>query len=303
MVVMATANTPVRTATTSRASSTAEGTDSLRRKELAAFLRSRRERVTPEQVGLPTYGRRRTPGLRREEVAQLAGVGITWYTWLEQGRDINASPHVLDAVARTLMLDGQERSHLFTLAGSPLAEVEKICHAVPETARTVLASVPYPAAITNARRDILGWNDLFDELWGPLADLPLAERNVLWQLFTNPRWRDRHPEWAEGAPRLVAQFRGAMADHMGEPAWTGLVERLTAVSPEFAAIWARHDVEGPEARTKHYLHPELGMLHLDYTHFWLSPGSGLKLTTYTPADEGTAVRLERLRELARSRAA
>jgi len=310
MVVMASVapvSAPLHTAPTTRATtrattSRAEGTDSLRRKELAAFLRSRRERVTPEQVGLPQYGRRRTPGLRREEVAQLAGVGITWYTWLEQGRDINASPQVLDAVARTLMLDGQERSHLFTLAGSPLAEVEKICHAVPPAARTVLASLPYPSAITNQRRDILGWNDLFDELWGPFGELPLEERNVLWQLFTNPRWRDCQVDWATGAPRLVAQFRGAMAEHMGEPAWSGLVERLTAVSPEFAEMWARHDVEGPEARTKHFLHPRVGTLNLDYTHFWLSPGSGLKLTTYTPADDETIARLETLRKRIASRA-
>jgi len=302
MVVMASL-APATTTLTTSSTSRAEGTDSLRRKELAAFLRSRRERVTPEQVGLPKHGRRRTPGLRREEVAQLAGVGITWYTWLEQGRDINASPQVLDAVARTLRLDGQERSHLFTLAGSPLAEVEKMCHAVPQAARTVLASLPYPAGISNARRDILGWNELFDELWGPLGELPLEERNVLWQLFTNPRWRERHLDWVEGAARLVAQYRGAMAEHMGEPAWTGLVERLSAVSPEFAEVWARHDVEGPETRTKHYLHPEVGMLHLDYTHFWLMPGSGLKMTTYTPADEETAARLDQLRELARARAA
>src|SRR5215831_10548683 len=106
-------------------------TDDVRRHELGTFLRSRRERVSPEQVGLPPSRRRRTPGLRREEVAQLAGIGITWYTWLEQGRDINASPQVLDAIARTLLFDGHERAHLFTLAGSADATGAGDCQSIP----------------------------------------------------------------------------------------------------------------------------------------------------------------------------
>src|SRR5947208_16278944 len=118
----------------------------VRRHELANFLRSRRARITPEQVGLPLVGRRRTPGLRREEVAQLAGVGVTWYTWLEQGRDINASPQVLDAIARTLAFDAQERSHLFTLAGTADTNAETRCARLSPAVELVLDRLePYPA--------------------------------------------------------------------------------------------------------------------------------------------------------------
>src|SRR5947199_5879920 len=135
---------------------TGMGTDAVRRGELAAFLRSRRERITPDQVGLPPGGRRRTPGLRREEVAQLAGVGVTWYTWLEQGRDIHASEQVLDAIANTLRLDPNERSHLFTLAGLPEAPGLRECRAVPEPVHVMLRQLePFPACVQNARTDIL----------------------------------------------------------------------------------------------------------------------------------------------------
>ncbi|MGH3735439.1 MAG: helix-turn-helix transcriptional regulator [Micromonosporaceae bacterium] len=269
--------------------------DALRRKELAAFLRSRRERLSPEQVGLPAYGRRRTPGLRREEVAQLAGIGVTWYTWLEQGRRIKASVQVLDAVARTLMLDAGERSHLFTLAGTPIADAGSPCHAVRDSIRLLLRALPYPSAVSNARRDILAWNQMFEAIWGPIGALPVEERNVLWQLFTNPAWRAQMPDWEESAARLVAQFRCAMADHVGEPSWIALVGRLKAASPEFTQLWARHDVESPESQVKQIVHAEVGLLRLDHTHLWFGPaGSGTKLTTYTPADPDTAEKLRLL---------
>src|SRR5689334_25405261 len=128
--------------------------DEVRRRALAAFLRSRRERITPEEVGLPAGGRRRTPGLRREEVAQLAGVGITWYTWLEQGRDINVSEQVLEAISRVLMLDGHERSHLFTLAGAALPDIESETSGLPDQIQLTLDGLPFPASVTNGRYDV-----------------------------------------------------------------------------------------------------------------------------------------------------
>ena len=135
------------------------GPDSIRREELGDFLRSRRERILPEQVGLPAGGRRRTPGLRREEVAQLAGVGVTWYTWLEQGRDINVSDQVLEAVARTLMFDNHERAHVMTLAGLGEFETARECQGLPPTMQLLLDQLdPYPATVLNARHDVLAFN-------------------------------------------------------------------------------------------------------------------------------------------------
>ena len=268
-----------------------------RRQELAGFLRSRRERIAPEQVGLPPAARRRTPGLRREEVATLAGVGVTWYTWLEQGRDINASPQVLDAVARTLLLDPHERNHLFRLADAPDSTGTSECATLPATGQLLLDQLePYPACIRNARFDILAWNLAFDHLMGPLGHLPFEERNSLWRMFTSERCRAATLDWEEGTRRMVAEYRAAMAEHVAEPAWKCLVERLTKASPEFTELWERHEVGSPENLTKRYLHPEVGLLKLNYTHLWLGQRLGTRMTTYTPADEQTAERLRELHE-------
>jgi transcriptional regulator with XRE-family HTH domain len=263
-----------------------------RRQELAGFLRSRRERIAPEQVGLPPASRRRTPGLRREEVATLAGVGVTWYTWLEQGRDINASPQVLDAVARTLLLDPHERGHLFRLADVPDGTGQGDCTALPPTAQLLLDKLdPFPACIRNARYDLLAYNAAFDRLMGPLGDLPFDERNSLWRMFTNARCRAATLDWEEATRRMVAEYRAAMAEHLAEPAWKCLVARLTKASPEFAELWERHEVTSPENLTKRFLHPDVGLLRLNYTHLWLGRRLGTRMTTYTPADDETRGRL------------
>ncbi|HEY5360293.1 MAG TPA: helix-turn-helix transcriptional regulator [Streptosporangiaceae bacterium] len=267
----------------------------LRRRELAGFLRSRRERIAPEQVGLPPAARRRTPGLRREEVATLAGVGVTWYTWLEQGRDINASPQVLDAVARTLLLDPHEREHLFRLADAPDGTAEGDCQAVPPVLQLLLDQLePYPACVRNARYDILSYNATYERLMGPLSDLPFEERNSLWRIFTSPAHRVAIIDWPDATRRMVAEYRAAMADHVAEPAWKCLVSRLLKASPEFAELWERHEVAAPENLTKRYLHQEVGLLRLNYTHLWLGQRLGTRMVTYTPADEETSARLREL---------
>jgi transcriptional regulator with XRE-family HTH domain len=266
-----------------------------RRQELAGFLRSRRERIAPEQVGLPPASRRRTPGLRREEVATLAGVGVTWYTWLEQGRDINASPQVLDAVARTLLLDPHERDHLFRLADTADNSGQSECTTLSPTAQLLLDQLePFPACIRNARYDVLALNEAYDDLIGPLRHLPFEERNSLWRMFTNPATRAAMLDWEEGTRRMVAEYRAAMAEHVAEPAWKCLVSRLTKASPEFTELWDRHEVASPENLTKRYLHPEVGLLKLNYTHLWLGQRLGTRMTTYTPADEETDAKLRAL---------
>ena len=203
--------------------------------------------------------RRRTPGLRREEVATLAGVGVTWYTWLEQGRDINASPQVLDAVARTLLLDPHERDHLFRLADTPGRQrASASAETLPPTAQMLLDQLePFPACIRNARYDMLACNQAYEDLMGPLQDLPFEERNSLWRVFTSPA-AGRHARLGGGHARMVAEYRAAMAEHVAEPAWKCLVSRLTKASPEFAELWERHEVASPENLTKRYLHPEVG---------------------------------------------
>ena len=271
--------------------------DALRRDELAAFIRSRRERIAPEQVGLHRTRRRRTPGLRREEVAQLAGVGVTWYTWLEQGRDIHASPQVLEAIARTLLFDPHERAHLFTLAGAADTTVADESRSLSPTVQTLLDRLePYPALAVNGRYDLLAYNRTWLSTFPTIESLPLEDRNCLWLIFTDPEWRRVVLDWEDAAARMVAQFRGAMAEHVAEPAWKQLVARLHRASPEFPAVWARHDVEAPEGRVKRIRHPTAGLLRLDYTYLWLDRRLGTRVTAYTPADERTRARLTALQE-------
>src|SRR4051794_9201609 len=171
-----------------------------RRDELASFLRNRRERITPLDVGLPVVGRRRTPGLRREEVAQLAGVGVTWYTWLEQGRDIHPSPEVLEAIARTLQLDRTERQHLLTLAGAPFDPASgPACYAASPTVRSLLDQLePFPAVVQNSRYDLLAYNGAYGHLVVDLDELPPEDRNSLWLLATHPAYRAALPDWEAG---------------------------------------------------------------------------------------------------------
>jgi transcriptional regulator with XRE-family HTH domain len=269
----------------------------LRRRELGAFLRSRRERVRPEQVGLPPMRRRRTPGLRREEVAQLAGVGVTWYTWLEQGRDINPSPQVLDAIARTLQFDAHEHSHLFTLAGAATSTVVDQCLNLCPTAQPLIDQLePFPAVVVNARLDVLAFNRVYASFFDDLDTMPIEDRNILWLAFTHPGWREVIVDWEDVTGRMVAEYRALMAEHLDDPAWKTLVARLHRTSPEFSAVWERHDVLGVESRTKRAMHPTAGLLLLDYTNLWLNTSLGVRIIAFSPADDRTRRRLERLYE-------
>jgi transcriptional regulator with XRE-family HTH domain len=279
-----------------------QGSTELRRRELGAFLRSRRERVKPEDVGVRSSRRRRTPGLRREEVAQLAGVGVTWYTWLEQGRDINPSAQVLDAISRTLQFDPHEHAHLFTLAGlSTPPTIANQCLELCPNARTLIDQLePFPASIVNDRLDLLAYNRVYASFFGDLDSIPVEDRNYLWLAFTHPDWRKVMVDWDEAVAIMVAEYRAAMAQHLDEPAWKTLVARLHRASSEFTAVWERHDVQAFESRKKRALHPTAGLLTLEYTHLWLGQRLGTRIVALTPADEKTSRRLDALYESLRS---
>jgi transcriptional regulator with XRE-family HTH domain len=263
-----------------------------RRTELAAFLRSRRERITPGDVGMAPGLRRRTPGLRREEVAQLAGVGVTWYTWLEQGRPINASTQVLDAVARTLRLDGAEREHLYRLADVPDAAVEEEADNLPEDVQTVLdALVPLPASVANGRSDILAWNAAYAAIFPVVETARPCERNSMWMAFTLPPCCNPVANLAETAPELVAAFRHRYSRHLDEPGWKDLVRRLQAVSPEFARLWASHDVALSASSTKIFRHHAAGEIRTRTLPLDIAAAPGARLVTYTPTDEESRERI------------
>ncbi|MEU9152400.1 helix-turn-helix transcriptional regulator [Streptomyces sp. NPDC048417] len=272
----------------------------IRRSELAAFLRSRRERIAPEQVGLPHGTRRRTPGLRREEVAQLSAVGVTWYTWLEQARDIQVSVQVLDALARTLLLDASERAHLFQLAAAVDPTPAASCTGVTPALQEMLHALePIPACIQNSRYDILAYNRTYARLMCDLDAIPPEDRNCIVLVYTNPDWRRSVVHLEETRRLMAAKLRAAMAGHLAEPAWKMLVKRLTAESPEFCENWERYEVMGlPNTRTKQFLNQHVGLLTMDHTDLWLNPGSGARMVAYVPADEESRERLEKLYGLA-----
>lgn len=259
--------------------------------ELGAFLRSRRARLSAAEVGLAPGPRRRTPGLRREEVAQLSGVGLTWYTWLEQGRAPNASAQVLDAVARTLRLDAAETDHLFRLAGATRSEPPTVPTTVSPTLRAVLAALePSPAYIVSDRFDVLAWNPAAVDLITNFEALPPEDRNIVWLAFTRT-WFRSLVDWDREVDWHVAQLRANSAGHVGEPYWDGFIQRLLAVSPDFSAKWAARLVAGPAERRKSLMHPRRGMLHLNTTPMLLPELPGTRMMVFTPADDATAERL------------
>ncbi|MFD5630479.1 helix-turn-helix transcriptional regulator [Streptomyces sp. NPDC127072] len=276
----------------------------IRRHELAAFLRHRREHVTPEQVGLPRGPRRRTPGLRREEVAQLAAVGVTWYTWLEQARDIQVSVQVLDALARTLMLDQSERVHLFQLAGAVDPAPPMTCPTVSPAIQTVLEQLePMPACVQNSRYDILAYNRTYGLLLCDLDAVPPEDLNCMVLAYTNEEWRSSLVHLDESTRMMAAKFRASMAGHLASPAWKTLLNRLRAESPDFCAAWDRHEVVGPGTKRKEFRNAYVGRITVDHTDLWLGPDVGPRIVTYVPADEESRERLEKLHAIAAERGA
>jgi transcriptional regulator with XRE-family HTH domain len=263
-----------------------------RRAELGSFLKARRAALRPEDVGLPPGPRRRTPGLRREEVALLAGVGISWYTWLEQGRPINASWQVLDAVARTLQLDGAGRWHLYRLAEAlPVRSTAKPAP-VPEAVCDVLRSLdPLPAVLINSRFDVIETNSAHEEMFWEWHTLPCVHKNLLWCAVTEPRAREMFLNYDEEIPYMVARLRAAYAQHVGDPEWDEDIRRLAGLSEEFAVIWARHEVAGPAARTLRFRHRDAGLMTFTRAELDVSGTPDLRIAAYSPADEDTRARL------------
>jgi transcriptional regulator with XRE-family HTH domain len=267
------------------------------RREAGDFLRSRRERLTPPDVGLPNGFRRRTPGLRREEVAMLAGVGTTWYTWLEQGRDVHPSNEVLSALAAALRLDPTERRHLFVLHDRPTRERRPTgAERVDEPLRRMLDSLTGQAAFVLGRRwDVLAWNRAADVVFGPYERLKGDERNTLHLVFADPDHRRLLVDWEAVARASLAMFRADCARYAGDPDFERLVARLTRLSPEFAQWWPQREVARPLAGQKRIDHPTAGRMLFEYSSLGVGDPPEIKLIVFTPLDdEDTARKLDRL---------
>ncbi|MEP7764229.1 helix-turn-helix transcriptional regulator [Sanguibacter sp. 25GB23B1] len=257
--------------------------------EFGAFLRGRRALLDPEVIGVVSHGRRRVPGLRREELAHLAGVSPTYYTRLEQGQSTGASDSVLDALSRALRLTPDERRHLHDLARPARTRPvsPRRWEAAGVATRQLVAAVDaVPMLVLNRRNDVLVWNPLAHALLAghlrrDAPDHPDDRPNTLRMLFLDPHTRELYSAWADEARRAVAALRLTAGEHANDPALTNLIGDLVVHSDEFAALWAEHPVTSCSEGTKHYRHPSVGQLELAFTMTTTTDGSGHRLLALT----------------------
>ncbi|MET8828634.1 helix-turn-helix transcriptional regulator [Streptomyces sp. NPDC004610] len=258
------------------------------RDELGSFLRARRRATDPATAGFRPGPRRRTPGLRREELAQLSGLSVTWYTWIEQGRDIGVSRQVIESLARALRLAPAERAHLFTLAGlalPPAAPPSRTVEVDPLLCRLVRELHPRPAYVMNPWWDLLTYNEGYAELLGGLDQRPEGERNVLWLTFVESRGSGLFVDWPGEARALVGQFRMALGRHPDDPRGPELLRSLRRASDAFGELWEEQTVSGFTSSRKELRHPRDGRrLDLDYLKLADAQDEQQSLIVFLPAE-------------------
>ncbi|MEU4732474.1 helix-turn-helix transcriptional regulator [Streptomyces sp. NPDC023588] len=280
---------------------------------LGAFLRTRRAQLQPEDVGLPSHGtRRRVPGLRREELALLAGVSITYYTHLEQGQSTNASDSVLDALARALRLTPDEHAHLHDLARPPRAKRAASPRPayVRDTTRRLIGAMPQvPAVVLDGRNDVLAWNALGHALLAghldPASpDDPAVRPNLTRMLFLDPLTRDLYTDWKKEARVALAALRLVAGRHPEDRALAELIGSLMLRSPDFASLWSQHPVRDCTVGTKNLHHPVVGPLTLDFESLHLTDGTNHRMLLYSaPESSPSDAALRMLSSLTADRAA
>jgi len=255
---------------------------------LSEFLRARREQLQPGDFGLPTVGRRHTKGLRREEVAALAGIGLTWYTWFEQGRDIKVSTGFLDNLARALRLNPTERSYLFFLAGHHSSDREAIdsLSVAPSLRRLIDGLGPRPAYLKNMRWDVLAWNEAARFVFGDFADIPSERRNIVWLTFTDSRFRDSMADWEVDARRLIARFRADYSKVSGDAVLRRMLAELDAESADFRRLWHAHDVYEKGDGMRLVTVGGVGTVDFDYTICKIGEADQIKAVIYVPNPDG-----------------
>ena len=255
-----------------------------RYKELADFLKTRRAKILPSQVGLPSSTRRRTPGLRREEVAQLAGIGITWYTWLEQGRPIRVSAQVIESLSKVLLLDKQERNHLYLLANQPLpSDAPAYQDAVSPLLQQILDHLTLcPSIITDQRWNVIAWNKAASLVLGDFSKMNARQRNIVWAMFTQPYYKQLLVDWEQHAKGLLGKFRSTCGQYI-EDAWLNqFIDELKTQSDEFNLWWPLHEIKGRSEVYKQLNHPTAGRLDFGVSNFDVSDNPNLKLIIHTP---------------------
>lgn len=251
-----------------------------RYKELGDFLKTRRAKILPSQVGLPEGLRRRTPGLRREEVSFLSGVGLTWYTWLEQGRPIQISAQVLESLARTFMLDKEEAIHLYTLAKqAPPASLSIVNNTVTPMLQHVLDNLEFsPATILDSYWNIIAWNKAAAKIIFDYGKIDACKRNLIRIMFTNEEYKETIPNWNSVAQDMIARFRATYGKFTGDLWGENFVNELRSESTEFDSWWIMHNVKTDDEMFKNINHPILGSLKFEYTAYQVLSENNLRMT-------------------------
>jgi transcriptional regulator with XRE-family HTH domain len=263
---------------------------SSKHKELADFLKTRRLRLTPDAAGLSTPStKRRIQGLRREEIAALSGVSLAWYTYLEQGRPIRVSEQVLESLARTLKLDGDERNYLFSMASQFLdrepTQIGEVT--ISPSLQWILDELKHsPAYIVASHWEIVAWNRMACEVFGDYSEMDTLQRNLIWRMFMDLHHRNLFVDWESTAKRLLAQFRRYYGENADNPWYNGMVNTLKEESAEFREWWQQHEVFGISEGKKTLRHPTAGLLAFEYNGFPVAGNPDLILTVFTP-DAGT----------------
>ncbi|MFI5506589.1 helix-turn-helix transcriptional regulator [Mycobacterium sp. NPDC051804] len=264
---------------------------------MGKFLRSRRSQLVRADLGMPPNGRA-TVGLRREEVAYLSGVSITWYTWLEQGREVTPSRQVLDSLALTLRLSHTERVYLLGLAGygTPYPDEDPNPGTVPALMQRLLdALTDFPAMAVTTDWTVLAWNAAYVAVYPNIATVANADRNFLWLLFTDPYLRTLIPDWEVTGAYNVASFRAEAGNRLDEPPFADLVSRLLQTSAEFRSAWESFAIDTMSSRVRHFRHTVVGDLHLEQHILAPTDHPNLRLVTFIPvADSDTVDKLRTL---------
>ncbi|MFC4601299.1 helix-turn-helix transcriptional regulator [Cohnella hongkongensis] len=265
---------------------------------LSAFLKGKRAKISPESAGFATGRRRRTPGLRREEVAQLAGVSLTWYTWFEQGRDIRVSSSVLDCIAAALQLNVDERKYLYSLAmeTSPgPALKEKLPEISPPLKRILRELVACPTIITDRRHMIVGWNEAASHVFLDFEKVPPEERNMIRLLFARRELRRLAVNWEHFTKGFLAIFRAYYGQYVDDEWYDRFLQEMKAAYPEFEALWEESEVQSAPEVLIEFRHAKAGKMLFHLTSLQVQGSVDLRCSIYTPApDSTTENKLKRL---------
>jgi transcriptional regulator with XRE-family HTH domain len=277
-------------------------TAATQREQLSQFLKNCRARLSPSDVGLPDPDRRRTPGLRREDVAALTGVSVTWYTWLEQGRDVQVSANVLERISRTLELSADERDYLFSLVQHrPPPLVPGRAEDVNPAVQRMLDTLQIPALVMTIRWDVVAWNDMLRRAVRDYAAMPADQRNLLKLLFTHPEYKIDPAEYEAMVRRVLAKLRVDYSQSAPDPCFDKLISELNEICPVFRRLWKSPEVIGRSEGINVVRHPKLGGITFEHTSYVPEGSPTLRVVIFVPHDAGSAAKVAQLASQNRAR--